>query len=148
MKNLFLILVFCVKNDFAQSSCRVTLRMLATYFRFFLVSINHALFSSVRFNPCRIKLFFLFLFDVFTSLIILFSFHLIYTLYMSECFSDNKNFFKNKHLSLFVTVYSTINVRVNNYCVAFFSRKKSALSDACNLAYDQGKPSLREIKIL
>lgn len=74
----------------------------------------------------------------------LFSFHLIYTLYMSECFSDNKNFFKNKHLSLFVTVYSTINVRVNNYSVCFWLNKKSALSDACSLAYDQGKPSLRE----
>lgn len=53
MKKLFLILVFCVKNDFAQLIYRVTLRMLATDFRFFLVSINHALFSSVRFNPLQ-----------------------------------------------------------------------------------------------
>jgi hypothetical protein len=67
---------------------------------------------------------------------------------MSEYISDNKNLFQDMHLLFVVTVYSTINVRVNNYCVAFFSRKKSALSDACNLAYDQGKPSLREIKIL
>lgn len=53
MKKLFLILVFCVKNDFAQLIYRVTLRMLATHFRFFLVSINHALYSSVRFNPLQ-----------------------------------------------------------------------------------------------
>lgn len=84
---------------------------------------------------CEIKLFFLFLFDVFTSLIILFSFHLIYTLYMSECFSDNKNFFKNKHLSLFVTVYSTINVRVNSYCVALFPHEKNRRGAVLILLY-------------
>lgn len=94
--------------------------------------------------PCRIKLFLSFLFDAFTSRIVLISFLLIDTYYMYELFSDNKNFFKDKHLSLFVTVYSTINVRVNNYCVAFSSYEKKRPFGRFNLAYDQGKLSLRE----
>lgn len=82
--------------------------------------------------PCRIKLFFLFLFDVFTSRIFLFSFLLIDIYYMSECAADNKNLFQDMRLLCLVTVYSTINVRVNNYCVALFlARKKRPFGRFC-----------------
>ena len=88
-----MILVFCVKNDFAQLIYRVTLRMLATDFRFFLVSINHALYSSVRFNPLQDQAFLVVPFRRMNVSHYLFSFPLIDIYYMSECAADNKNLF-------------------------------------------------------
>lgn len=78
--------------------------------------------------PCRIKLFFLFLFDVFTSRIFLFSFLLIDIYYMSECAADNKNLFSKYALIVPRNCLLYHNCRVNNYCVAFSLHEKTTPS--------------------
>ena len=85
--------------------------------------------------PCRIKLFFLFLFDVFTSRIFLFSFLLIDIYYMSECAADNKNLFSKYALIVPRNCLLYHNCRVNNYCVALFPHEKNRRGAVLILLY-------------